>query len=371
MAKNRNGMGSIRERADGRFEGRYTGPDGRQHSVFGKTSKECTTKLKAALAAVDSGSWTQPNKLTVAQWIDLWLDKYCTNIRDTTRVSYTNQAGNIKRVIGHVKLTGLKTLHIRQLHAELAKTLAPTSRKVVQVRLVQILDDAVRDKLIPENPARGMSLEKARPVREMHIIDKSQFAAFISTAKEEICANELVFLLFTGLRIGELLGLQLHNVDLDAGEIVIDRQIVSSGAMTETKNGESRTIKLTDEAIEILRNQRVTQAQQRLKAGAEWIDEGFVFTGRCGKHRHGIVLRKSLHSVGAKIVIPALHPHDLRHSYAVAALRAGIPIKAVQHNLGHASAAMTLDVYAKYTDDTGSQAADTMSAYIKSVLGSN
>ncbi len=345
MAKNRNGMGSIRERADGYFEGHYTGSDGR-HKRFRQDIErmyECTSKLKAALSAVDDGSWTQPNKMTVAQWIDLWLDKYCTNIRDTTHVSYTNHANNIKRVIGDVKLSSLKTIHIRQLHAELAKTLAPTSRKVIQVRLIQILDDAVRDKLIPENPARGMSFEKAKPVRDMHIIDKSQFAGFISAAKEELCGNELIFLLFTGLRIGELLGLKWSSIDLDAGEIVIDKQIVSTGVMTPTKNGESRKIKLTDEAVEILRNQRIMQAQQRLKAGAEWTDDDFVFTGRCGNHRQSLVIRKSLHSVGAKIGIPALHPHDLRHSYAVAALRAGIPVKAVQHNLGHTSAAMTLD----------------------------
>lgn len=371
MAKNRNGMGSIRERTDGRFEGRYTGADGRQHSVFGRTSKECTTKLKAALAAVDGGSWTQPSRMTVAQWVDLWLDRYCTNIRETTRLSYTNHAGHIKRVIGSVRLTALKTVHIRQLHAALSETLAPTTCRLVHTRLTQILDDAVRDKLIPENPARSVSFEKARPVREMHIIDRDQFAAFIGAARNEVCPNELIFMLFTGLRIGELLGLQWSNVNLDACEIVIDRQIINTGAMTATKSGESRTIRLTDEAVAVLRAQRVMQAQQRLKAGAEWIDRGFVFTGRTGNHRGRDVINDAMHSVGDAIGVPGLHPHDLRHSYAVAALRAGIPVKAVQHNLGHASAAMTLDVYARYTDDTGAQAADALSAYLKTILGSN
>lgn len=371
MAKNRNGMGSIRERSDGRFEGRYTGADGRQHSVFGKTSKECTTKLKAALSAVDGGTWAAPNRMTLGQWLDHWMCKYCTGIKDSTRISYDNHVKNIKRIIGDVKLASLKTVHIRQLHAELSKTLAATSRKVIQTRLIQILDDAVRDKIITSNPARGITLDKAKPVREIHIIDKSQFQAFVSAAKGNTCANELVFMLFTGLRVGELVGLQWCNVDLERGEMLIDKQISTSGILSSTKNEDTRLIKLTPEAVSVLRDQRVKQAEQRLKAGSEWHDLDFVFAGRTGNHRVITIVEHSTHRVGAKIGVPGLHPHDLRHSYAVAALRAGVPVKAVQHNLGHASAAMTLDIYARYTEDTGDQAAETMSAYLKNVLGSN
>ena len=68
-------------------------------------------------------------------------------------------------------------------------------------------------------------------------------------------------------------------------------------------------------------------------------------------------------AVGEALEIPELHPHDLRHSYAVAALRAGADIKTVQHNLGHASAKMTMDVYAAYTTDAAQTAAAKMSVY--------
>jgi integrase len=68
------------------------------------------------------------------------------------------------------------------------------------------------------------------------------------------------------------------------------------------------------------------------------------------------------------IGIPGLHPHSLRHSYAVAALRAGMDVKTLQNNLGHASASVTLDVYAKYTDDAGAAAARLLSAYFSSAL---
>lgn len=374
MAKNRNGMGSIRERADGRFEGRYTGPDGRQHSVFGKTSKECTTKLKAALAAVDSGSWTQPNKMTVAQWIDLWLDKYCVTVRPSTLRNYTSKMAHVRQSIGNIKLTSLSVVHLRQLYANICKYLAQTTCREIMIIFSSSLNDAVRDKLIPENPAKTMNLGKARPAKEMHIVDRPQFAAFVSAARETPYANELIFLLLTGLRIGELLGLKWNNVDLDKGTMRIDRQLVlidGKYTLAETKNGEARTINLTPEAVSLLKNQKIRQLEARVKAGKLWTDCGFTFTNAYGDHLLFVTIGKYVRRAGAAIGISALHPHDLRHSYAVAALRSGMSVKAVQHNLGHASAAMTLDVYAKYTDDTGLEATRLMSVYFSGVLGSN
>ena len=75
-------------------------------------------------------------------------------------------------------------------------------------------------------------------------------------------------------------------------------------------------------------------------------------------------------AVGAAIGKPDLHPHDLRHSYAVAALRSGMDVKTVQHTLGHKSAQMTLDVYAAYTEDAGKKGAEMMSDYLKKATNS-
>lgn len=71
-----NGMGSIRQRPDGRWEARYTTPDGRQRSVYAKTEKEVTAKLRGQLHDLDSGAWQEPSKMTVGEWLDIWLDDY-------------------------------------------------------------------------------------------------------------------------------------------------------------------------------------------------------------------------------------------------------------------------------------------------------
>jgi site-specific recombinase XerD len=71
----------------------------------------------------------------------------------------------------------------------------------------------------------------------------------------------------------------------------------------------------------------------------------------------------AVRNVGAAIGIPALHPHDLRHSYAVAALRSGADVKSVQHNLGHKTSSMTVDIYAAYSEDAGKESAKKLSDY--------
>jgi integrase len=88
-----------------------------------------------------------------------------------------------------------------------------------------------------------------------------------------------------------------------------------------------------------------------------------VFRSVTGGEVKETVLNVELKRIGESIGVPGLHLHDLRHSYAVASLRAGVDVKTLQQSLGHASAAMTLDVYAAYTDDAAKAANDRLSAY--------
>lgn len=371
MAKNRNGMGSIRQRADGRFEARYTGADGKQHSLFAHTATEASRRLREATAAVDSGDWLQPNKITVGEWLDTWLKDYCTHIRPTTLHGYETRVTHIKAAIGNIKLSALTTAHIRRLLADAQRAgLAPGTINNVRVVVATALNRAVEAHLLHENPASLVKPPKAKPISDMHIIDRPQMPAFIAAARETNYANELIFLLLTGLRIGELLGLTWACVNLDTAEITIDKQLVNVGnkySLATTKTGEKRTIRIVPEAVNILRAQRAKQAEERIAAGRMWEtgapNDDLVFRTKTGRHLLFTTIGKYTHAAGKAIGIPGLHPHDLRHSYAVAALRSGMDVKTVQHNLGHASAAMTLDVYAKYTEDAGAAAARLLSAY--------
>lgn len=369
-----NGMGSIRQRPDGRWEARYTAPDGRQRSLYGKTEKEVTAKLRGKFHELDSGAWREPAKMTVAQWLDIWLADYQHDNTDRTITKYKSIVNhNFKPIIGDIKITKLLPLHIRRLISTLQ------TRGLTQVtisgycRILRTsLRCAVEAKLISENPAAEIKVARGK-VKPFHVIEKAQFPAFIEAANKTKYNNELLFMLYTGLRIGELRGLRWSDIDFDQGTMYVQRQLhlasATSNRITEPKYDEQRLIHLPQAAIEVLRAQKRKQAEQRLAAGVDWqeddLSRDLVFRMSKGKAHGAKTIFNAVKKVGAEIGIPELHPHDLRHSYAVAAIRAKMDVKTVQHNLGHKTSSMTMDVYVAYTEDAGVEGASRLSEYLQ------
>lgn len=139
--------------------------------------------------------------------------------------------------------------------------------------------------------------------------------------------------------------------------------------MTSPKNGKARVITPAAFVMTLLQHHKAEQAARRLRAGKLWENSGLVFTDEIGHHLSQTLVYRDFKAVAASIGRPDARFHDLRHSYAVAALRAGDDIKTVQESLGHATAAFTLDIYAHVTGQMRAASAARMDAYIKSVSG--
>jgi len=368
-----NGMGSIRKRKDGTYEGRYTGSDGRQHSVYGKSPKAVGEALRAATHSVDAGTWLQPSTMTVGQWLNVWLTDYNADTAERTVAKYRGMFDrHFIPVLGVVKLADLGPVHVQRLLSALKrKKLAESTVKNYMAVFSAALNQAKKSKLIHENPAADITLA-GTPKKEFHIIDRQQLPAFFEAAKATRFPNELQFMILTGLRLGEVGGLRWIDVDLDAGTVNVRQQLRPKNKkmqrFTLPKYKKTRLIHVPPQVVAILKDQRKRQAEQRLAAGKNWEEDelgaGLVFRQRRGQAHGGHTISRAVAAAGAAIGIPELHPHDLRHSYAVAALRAGADVKTVQHNLGHKTAKMTLDVYAAYTQDAGKAGADKLSTYI-------
>lgn len=172
------------------------------------------------------------------------------------------------------------------------------------------------------------------------------------------------------MRQGEVLGLTWDCVDLDSGIITINKQIqkeTGGGSvyhLVPTKNSKGRTITPAAYVIKLLRGQKRKQAEWQLKAGQLWENSGLVFTNELGVHLMPHTVYHNFKKIVASIGIPNARFHDLRHSYAVAAIRSGDDIKTVQGNLGHATASFTLDKYGHVTDQMKRASADRMQDYI-------
>ena len=137
--------------------------------------------------------------------------------------------------------------------------------------------------------------------------------------------------------------------------------------MVPTKNSKSRTITLAPSVVKILRNVKHKQLENKMLYGSAWENSDFVFTNELGHHLFASTVYKSFKRVMEEIGSPETRFHDLRHSYAVASLRSGDDAKTVQENLGHATAAFTLDVYGHVTEQMKTESANRMQAFIQSV----
>lgn len=372
-----NRMGTVRRRADGRWEGRYTASDGKQHSVYGLTHAACTAALRAVMNEVDSGSWREPSKLTVSGWLDIWLSDYQTDTSERTADKYQSIIKRFKKSIGSIQLSKLTSVHVRKMVKEMQGDGLKSSTIDNYLRVFRTaLNRAVESKIIKENPANDVKAPRATN-RQFVIVDRTEIPAFLDAIKETPYANEYTIMLLVGLRIGEVRGLRWSDIDFKGGTIDIQRQlqpkVKGMERFTPPKYGETRLIHVPQEVIAALKDQRRKQAEQRLAAGDKWqeddISHDLVFRRKDGKPHVKGTLERPLRKVGEAIGKPDLHPHDLRHSYAVAALRSGASVKSVQHNLGHKTAKMTVDRYAKYTEDTGRSDAVKLSAYLKENTG--
>ena len=189
---------------------------------------------------------------------------------------------------------------------------------------------------------------------------------------------ETVFLvtLFTGMREGEVLGLTWDCVDFTRGTVTVNKQLqkaLGGGSvynLVPTKNGKGRVIAPAP-YVDLLKVQRRNQAKWKLLVGPLWEDDlNLVFTDEMGKHLSHHTIYQNYKRVVASIGLPESRFHDLRHSFAVASIRAGDDIKTVQGNLGHATASFTLDVYGHVTDQMKQASAARMDNYIKNLTNS-
>jgi len=383
MAKrNAHGSGTIRQRPDGRWEARYT--TGRhpgtgkqlQKSVYGATQAEVRKKLSAATAAIDTGTYLEPSKLTVGAWLDVWLTEYTGNLKERSKLLYRGQVEHhIKPALGAVKLASLAPHHVQRFYnAVLAGTegrqaVSPKTVRNLHGIFHKALQQAVSLGYIKVNPSDACTLPRVEKA-EVKALDATQIAAFLQAIKGHQYERLYLLDLFTGMRLGEITGLTWDCVDAKRGTIRIYRQLQRIGGVYQLvplKNDKARQITPAPSVMQILAQQRRTQAEWRLKAGEAWSNGGFVFTDELGGHTRRETVYRNFKRIIAELGLPETRFHDLHHSYAVAAIQSGDDIKTLQENLGHATVSFTLDIYGHVTEQMQQASAQRMEQFIQTV----
>lgn len=380
MTRNAQGSGTIRRYNDNLWQARITvGRDPgtgkqKQKSIYGKTQAEVRKKMTAALADLDKGIYIEPQKMTVRQWLTEWMETYNSDLVENTRSKYESDIRvNILPNIGNVQLQALKAHHIQKMLNSLAPNHARKTLVCIKGVLSTALHQAYVNGLIHSNPCDKVTIPKGgNEKREIRPMTQAEINAFLPIIKGSAYEDIIKIALFTGMREGEISGLQWKNIDFEAGTITIDHQLkrTKKGVyyFDETKTHMIRKIKPANTVMKILAQHKKTQAAQQLAAGNLWNEAPFsdlVFTNEFGKHNGANTLLHNVQKLAAKIGVDGFTFHDLRHTFAVTSLLAGDDIYTISKTLGHSSIKITLDTYSHYTDDLRNKASVNMETFMR------
>lgn len=396
MRKRANGEGSIRKRSNGTWEARVTvgvNPETGKlisKSVYGRTQKEVREKLNALQKgeqqavnppaagpgiASEAANEPEQKEMTVGEWLDTWLKEYLADVKQGTSIHYESVVRlHLKPALGDIPLSQLRTPMVQKFYNKLrAEQRSPKYIKNIHGVLHRALDMAVRVEYLERNPTSACILPKVvkKPVVPLDAPEqKKLFEALKGNPFETLFLTAT----FTGMRIGELIGLTWDCVDFENEVIHVEKQLVQTRKKGQKyrfgtlKNGKTRVIAPAPYIMQVLKKHKIAQAEQRLLMGDLWNPGEFpnlVFTHKDGSHYSQPTIWKEFQDILAAAGLEHHRVHDLRHTFAVNSLRAGDDIKTLQENMGHYSAAFTLDRYGHVTDTMRRESANRMQAFIE------
>ena len=358
--------GTIQHRPDrpAPWRARYRGSDGREHSRSFDRRIGAERWLRTELAKLDRGQWVDPDQGSI-EWADYSQQVIADRPHLSPRTIETDRLchDRVKAWIGDVPLTRLTHEQLRRLMAELTTTgYAPetVARTMRWVRLT--LNQAIRDRRILASPADGLLLPRARRT-DMRLLTATQVDQ-IATVLPGRYGSLATVGAYTGLRWGELAGLQIPDIDMDRRRLTVNTSLIEASGQplivgSPKTVASERTITVPKIVIDTFSHHLDTYPPPDTTI---WTTErgGFLRRGTFGR-----IWREAVaESVGAPCRI-----HDLRHTHAAWLIAEGEHPKAIQTRLGHSSIQVTIDRYGHLMDGLDHQTATRLDAIAATVRG--
>jgi integrase len=305
--------------------------------------------------------------MTVGEYLDKWLKGSVRgSVRKSTFDRYEMAVRvHIKPVLGRLKLKKLTPAHVQSLYQDkLDAGFAPASVNKLHVVLYKALSQAVEWHMVPRNVAKVVKAPRPTP-KEMQPLSAEETRRLLEAARGDRLEALYVLAVTTGMRQGELLALKWQDVDLENATISVRRTLTKSGTrlfLGEPKTKKSRrTIRLTEAAVQTLREHLARQMQDMQRLGDFYRDQGLVFASGVGTLITPTNLRsRSFASLLKRAGIPPIRFHDLRHTCATLLLRGNVHPKYVQELLGHSNISITPDTYSHVIPGMGNHVPKAM-----------
>jgi integrase len=347
--------GNVQKRPDGSWRARYRDPTHREHARHFRRKVDAVRWLASQEVSRTRGEWIDPamGKLTVGQWLDQWithqvqlkpstLKRYevairCQILPTWERVPLAQVThSDVSAWVGRLSASGLAPATVRYAYRVLSLALAA----------------AVRDGRVTRNVAEGVRLPRVSKSEKVFLTHEQVAALAGACAPYQLLVRVLAY---TGLRWGELAALKVKRVNLVRRRLDIAAASTEAGGYVVVgtpKTHQRRSVPIPRFLVDEL---------ARHIAGKS--PDDLVFTAQAGTVLRNSNFRPRIFDpAAASVGLAGLTPHELRHTAASLAVAAGANVKVVQLMLGHASAAMTLDVYAGLFGDDLDSVAERLDA---------
>jgi integrase len=316
-----------------------------------KTHKEAVEALKAMQSLYGQDRLASPSSLRLGAYLDQWLSAKQSGIADATYRQYEwIVREHLKPTLGHLKLTALKRSEIQAVIESKARPrgdLDPLSRntlRTIRNILHKALNDAIRDELIPTNPADLVEVPKM-PRRFREYLDREEAVKLSEVARGDRAIGTLtLFLLNTGARIGEATGVRWQDIDFARHEVRICGQLQRVRSELKyrptTKTNQDRRIPLNSSLLAELEKMRQLHEEMHFND-----PDGLAFLNMYGRRMDPKYFRDQLARLCKEAGIKVISPHELRHTAATIGITASGNLHAVKELLGHSQVSLTADLY--------------------------
>lgn len=349
----------------------FTGKQRRTTRRGFKTQKEAKKAERELLLSVEENGFTdRSSKPTFKEVADLWLESYETTVKPTT---YQNTKNYLNAIIeNHFKEIRIESVSV----AMMQKIVIDLSKKYVaylsQLSIInRVFKYALHLDIIQTNPVdRIIRPKQQKPRKEKIALTKEELNQFLTLAKKD--ARPVLYtawhtLAYTGLRRGELLGLEWSDIDFENKTMSVNKTLVTVNGSLYTQSPKTkrstRTISLDDATIQVLKNWKLEQKKQFFKNGVKSTD--IVITNIKGSYLDFAYFRDELKKFLSTHNLKQFSVHSLRHTHASLLFEAGIEPKTISDRLGHSNIQTTLNMYTHLNDKQRSDVADRLLKFLE------
>ena len=310
-----------------------------------------------------------------------WFEDYGKeHLRTRTYGEYVRMKERTYQAIGHIRIDKLQPHHLLDFYKQLGEPgmnqrtgggLSPKTILHYHTFISSILERAVKWQMIRENPCHRVDPPKVSR-HQITCLNDEEAMRFLACLEEQSLEDKTFFTLalYTGMRRGELLGLEWPDVDLEIGIITIRRTSQYGGKELGTYTDDTtteqskRSLRVTQNVVGLLKAYKIEQAERRLRLGdawaGEWAEHPRLFTNQDGRPMSPSTPLNRLKRILSRNGLPDVSLHSLRHTNATLLIQQGVSIRAVSGRLGHSQTSTTMNIYAHQLQSADAAAAEAL-----------